>query len=199
LTTVTTIGCIVDILERPTDNVAVPISDAETVSTFAELCHRKEQSSQDQDYFPIVESEGSNITTDQISLEAEGLSLPSNAKQVLSDRGNCATFKKRKRGEHVVGCASSDHRLPAYTSLSELFICNVGRRAEISELRGYLSSKALTVVDLEEISHPESRAKSYLLTVPLKDQGIALDPCFWPQNIQCRTFIRPRTGRLAKM
>jgi hypothetical protein len=184
-------------LERPTGNVAVPVSDAETGSTFTELCQRKEQSSEDQDFLPTVESEGSNITADLISLAAEERYVP--CKQVLSGRANCATFKKRKLGDHVVGSASSDSRLPAYTAVSELFLCNVGRSAEISKLRDYLSSKALTVVDLEQISHPESRAKSYLLTVPLKDQDIALDPCFWPQDIQCRTFIRPRTGRLAKM
>jgi hypothetical protein len=183
-------------LKRPSDDIAHTAEHGgEHDEPLVELCRNNDQS--DQDPASFDQAKDLNTTADLISLDAQDCSPGPSTWLGPSDRKNLVASRPRMPRK-VVGCARADERLPVCTAVSELFLYNVGRDADNLKLQEFLNSKSLRFLGLDQVSHSDSRAKSYLLTVPLKDEDMALDPRFWPQNIQCRKFVRPRTGRLAR-
>jgi hypothetical protein len=108
-----------------------------------------------------------------------------------------AAPRRNCRRLRMTGQGSKDEKFKAHSNLKELFISNVSCTTEASDILQYLDSK-VTVLKLQQISHPKSRAKSFLLSIPLADAGL-FEPNFLPPGVQCRDFVRPLEGRLARL
>jgi hypothetical protein len=106
----------------------------------------------------------------------------------------------RQRRRNIIGSGPRDSRVvPSLSSVreGELFLFNVHRSISTYEVLDYVRERA-SVVGLTEISHPNSVSKSFLLTVPSSCVDHVLDSNFWPCDVQCREFVRPASGRLAR-
>ena len=102
----------------------------------------------------------------------------------------------RRRG--IVGSGPASPRFAAVSTVEEIFVSNVDLDTSISDVFLFLKRK-VTVVRLTQISHPDARSKSFVLSVPSYELDNVLCPKFWPIGVRCREFIRPTVGRLANV
>jgi hypothetical protein len=103
----------------------------------------------------------------------------------------------RHRRKIIVGRGSCNSRISSASTPGEIFISNVSREVTVSDLTDFLES-TVTILGLYQISHPNACSKSFLLRVPSNDEHRVLDPKFWPPGLECRRFVRPAQGRLAR-
>jgi hypothetical protein len=88
-------------------------------------------------------------------------------------------------------------RQPTLNTEGEIFLTNVNESVDVSDLTEFLEPK-VRLLGLEQISHPNASAKSFLLRVCLEDEETVLSPDFWPLGLKFRRFVRPKEGRLAR-
>jgi hypothetical protein len=138
----------------------------------------------------------SPTSPDLISLDTSDIPTPA-CPHTPPGRDSFTSPKRRSRNGTIIGCGTMDVRLPAYASVGEIFVSNVAHSARIAGIVQYLKSKPVTMLGFDQLSHPESRRKSFLLRVPLGEKDAVLNPNFWPQGIEVRDFVRPASGRLA--
>lgn len=63
------------------------------------------------------------------------------------------------------------------------------------DLKVHLNDYDITVNELDCISHPDSRYKSFRLSVPSRSLEDVLDPELWPSGVKVRKYIAPASER----
>lgn len=102
--------------------------------------------------------------------------------------------QERRRQKTITGKTSGSGRFKGAPEPSrDLFIARVDSDTTDNDLTEYLTEKAVTIRDLKCTSHPNSRFKSFKLTIPLSNLSDLLDENFWPDGVQVRKFIPPST------
>jgi hypothetical protein len=115
---------------------------------------------------------------------------------VSSTSGSVVSPRQRPRS--IVGCGPKDPKVTASLSRREFFISNVSIDVTVEDIQHLLGEK-VTVLWCDQISHPDSSSRSFLLIVSNADAKIVRDPNFWPPGIECRDFVRPKQGHLANV
>lgn len=74
----------------------------------------------------------------------------------------------------------------------ELFIFRVHPETETDELREYIINNKFSVRDLECVSNPNAKFKSFRLAVPASEFKNLFDEGLWPSGVRVRKYIPPR-------
>ncbi len=76
-----------------------------------------------------------------------------------------------------------------------LFIYRVTGDTHIDDIHDMLSQYKFTVLSLECVSHPESKYKSFNLTVPISQFNSLYNEELWPHGVRVRRYNAPRTDK----
>ena len=75
----------------------------------------------------------------------------------------------------------------------DLFIYRVDTSADAQALKEHVINKGFSIISLNCVSKPESKYKSFKLTVPAFQFNNLFDSSLWPMGIHVRPFIPPRS------
>lgn len=109
-------------------------------------------------------------------IQAASSSIPETPKSLLSKRSRTG--------------------LRGLTKTVDLFVSGIHPRTSAGDLKCHVE-KTIPDFKIRQISHPDARSKSFLLSVPMSHAHMPLCPDFWPRFIRCRRFVPPRFGPLA--
>jgi len=73
-----------------------------------------------------------------------------------------------------------------------LFIYRVAPHVDTKDITEYLGNKAITVKNLECISHACAKFKSFKLEVPISEYPLLFNEDLWPHNVSIRKYNAPR-------
>ena len=73
-----------------------------------------------------------------------------------------------------------------------LFIYRVENEATSDDIAQHVISHDITIRNLECVSNPNAKFKSFKLTVPVSDHQVLFDDQLWPNGVRVRKFIPPR-------
>ena len=71
---------------------------------------------------------------------------------------------------------------------SEVFVFNVPKVVSTSDIKMFIKDKNVSVLDLFQRSHPDSRRKSFVLRVPSQQARQVMAASFWPASIKVRGY-----------
>jgi hypothetical protein len=194
LATVDSIGHAIGFFE---ENRSFKVSDASTMTIWTE--HDATASAICTDNMTQTDCEDTTATVDR-TLDDSGLGLATPSCSSGHYAGSPALTRRRCDGARgITGSGGLDPRVSGCSRrmVGELFVSSVSSSTSLAAMRSFLESK-IHVLDLRVISHPAAWSKSFLLTVQPRCIGQLMSPDFWPNGIECRPFVRPAYGRLAK-
>ena len=71
---------------------------------------------------------------------------------------------------------------------TEIFIFNVPTVVKETDVRSYVMDKSVSVLDVLQRSHPDSRRKSFVVQIPSHQASTVMTASFWPQSIKVRRY-----------
>ena len=74
----------------------------------------------------------------------------------------------------------------------DIFLSRVDSETTDNDIENYIKEKGCRLTTLTLKSHPESKFKSYQITVPVSEYGVVMSAEFWPVGVAVRPFRRPR-------
>ena len=100
--------------------------------------------------------------------------------------------KARKPQNIVVGKKVNDGiiSLRGADLTASLYIGYVDNSVSLDDLKGYIESLNVNVVELDDIARKHNRFKSFRLCLRKKDLETIKDPNFWPEGIVVRRFFQ---------
>ena len=103
-------------------------------------------------------------------------------------------FPRRRRRKVIVGKDRSSGAVKAAPEPNhDVFIYRVDKSASDDSLYDYLIDKGITPNSLDCVSNPDSRYKSYKLSIPLSMYSTLYDPDMWPEGLRIIRSTIPRT------
>ncbi len=82
-------------------------------------------------------------------------------------------------------------------SLLDVFVSHLVKSTGAENLKSFIESENVTVIDIEKKSKDEARFESYKVTVERKHyEQLCGDGAsnFWPDNVFCRPFVKPKVN-----
>ena len=74
-----------------------------------------------------------------------------------------------------------------------LFIYRVSKETDNNDLHCFISERKFTVRDLNCISNPDAKFKSFKLSVPMSQYDALFKDDMWPEGIMVRRYIPPKS------
>ena len=142
-----------------------------------------------------------------ISLDRESYTSAKSSKDLFNDkfidndgfRAPNHVIKKHKQNERqrhriITGnaVARSGHFKGAPEPGRDLFIYRVDTSTDVSDLRTHLTDYGFHIRKLDCISNPDSKFKSFKLTVPMSEFNDLFDGSLWPFGVRVRKYIPPK-------
>lgn len=125
---------------------------------------------------------GSNISlATNNSVDSEGFKVVKNKKKVRRDR-RVVTGQKLDSSCIIKGAPEPNR---------DLFISRLVKETKDSDLERYVRDSGFTVNDLECISHPDAKMKSFRMSVPKSEFPKLLSDSLWPSGVRVRKYIPP--------
>ena len=126
--------------------------------------------------------------------------MPVNALHVTSDRDGFQqpthVRKQQRRNERrhniVKGSAASGTLHGAPEPDRDVFVYRVDSETECDDLKQYMEGKSFKVRNVELMSNPHSRYKSFKVTIPVSQMPLVFDGEKWPEGVCVRKFYQPR-------
>lgn len=108
-----------------------------------------------------------------------------------------ATKKKRKT---IYGKAGQSDTLKGAPNHAEIFVFRLDKDTDPGDVQEHVESSNVQVVDINKTSHEDAKFCSFKLTINFSDLSNVLSENFWPENVACRRFFKPRPtkGSLAQ-
>ena len=110
------------------------------------------------------------------------------------------TRKQKKRRRGIAGCDKAAEATAFHAADSDIFIYRVSTETTVEDIKRHieqLNAKRqldVTIKDLQCVSHPDCRIKSFRLTVANKDFTRLMRGDVWPPRVRVRRFIRPKSS-----
>ena len=102
-----------------------------------------------------------------------------------------AGARNRSRRPEVRGTRTSDCLIRAGPITKDLFVSRVSSEHTEQDVKNFLEGENVHVLDIVQISQPESYTISFHVTVQMShDAEKLMEPDFWPYGVCCRRFYR---------
>ena len=113
-------------------------------------------------------------------------------RNALSRPNGRSNSKARKPQNIVVGQKVNDGliSLRGAALTASLYIGYVDNSVSLDDLKTYIESLNVNVVELDDIARKHNRFKSFRLCIRKKDLETIKDPNFWPEGIVVRRFFQ---------
>ena len=97
---------------------------------------------------------------------------------------------KRKRPPPIVGTRAQgiSGGIMSGPADSDIKVWNINPTHDADDIRGLIEGEGVNVKQIEELSKPGWRTKSFRITIPHKDRGKILNPDVWYEGVRCGNF-----------
>ena len=128
-------------------------------------------------------SDYSNIS--DTTRESVGFDLPPHSNRHYKKQEN-----RMKR--FITGNKASGKFKGAPEPCRDLFIYRVDNATQTDDLAAHLDDNNFHIQNIACVSHPNSKSKSFRVTLPLSEFSYAFDESLWPSGVRVRKYIPPR-------
>ena len=92
------------------------------------------------------------------------------------------SFEHRNKGP-IRGTAAAGNVKGAFRNARDMFVFRIQPYTDDAELRNWIEEKGVTLLDFHKVSHPDSRYKSFKITVSVTDYMFLCDFRQWPEGV----------------
>ena len=119
------------------------------------------------------------------SYESDGYELPPHVKRHQRKQEN-------KRKHFITGNKQNSKFKGAPEPSRDIFIYRVDKDTSSADLNVHLSDHEFHIRDIKCVSHPDSKYKSFCVTVPVSEFNDMFDESIWPAGVRVRKYIPPK-------
>lgn len=104
--------------------------------------------------------------------------------------------KRKPRRKPAMG-KRTDCAISGGMNLLDIFVSHVAKHTTCDQIKTFLESESISVLDIKKISHVDAMYDSFKVSVERRHYDSLCGEKaaeMWPENICCRPFVKPRSA-----